>query len=584
MRCPQCSNGGWSEWVDGDCSVTCGVGEQTQSRTCNNPEPANGGAECTLEDGTIGRTEERIVPCDQGPCPIDGGWSEWVDGDCSVTCGVGEQTQSRTCNNPEPANGGAECTLEDGTAGRTEERIVPWPCDQGPCPIDGGWSEWVDGDCSVTCGVGEQTQSRTCNNPEPTNGGAECTLEDGTTGRTEERIVPWPCDQGTCPIDGGWSEWVDGDCSVTCGVGEQTQSRTCNNPEPANGGAECTLEDGTTGRTEERIVPCDQGPCPIDGDWSEWVDGGCSVTCGVGEQTQSRTCNNPEPANGGAECTLEDGTTGRTEERIVPCDQGPCSIDGGWSKWVDGDCSVTCGVGEQTQSRTCNNPEPANGGAECTLEDGTAGRTEERIVPWPCDQGPCPIDGGWSEWVDGDCSVTCGVGEQTQSRTCNNPEPANGGAECVLEDGTTGRTEERTVPCDQGPCPIDGGWSDWVDGDCSVTCGVGEQTQSRTCNNPEPANGGAECTLENGTAGRTEERIVPWPCDQGPCPIDGGWSEWVDGGCSVTCGVGEQTQSRTCNNPEPANGGAECTLEDGTTGRTEERIVPCDQGPCSIAS
>ncbi|XP_078585812.1 coadhesin-like [Branchiostoma floridae x Branchiostoma japonicum] len=329
-------------------------------------------------------------------CRLDGGWSEWVDGDCSVTCGVGEQTQSRTCNNPEPANGGAECTLEDGTTGRTEERVVPWPCDQGPCPIDGGWSEWVDGDCSVTCGVGEQTQSRTCNNPEPANGGAECTLEDGTTGRAEERVVPWPCDRGPCPIgtDGGWSNWVDGDCSVTCGVGEQTQSRTCNNPEPANGGAECTLEDGTTGRTEERVVPwpCDRGPCPIDGGWSEWVDGDCSVTCGVGEQTQSRTCNNPEPANGGAECTLEDGTTGWTEERIVPwpCDQGPCPIDGGWSEWVDGDCSVTCGVGEQTQSRTCNNPEPANGGAECTLEDGTTGWTEERIVPWPCDQGPCP--------------------------------------------------------------------------------------------------------------------------------------------------------------------------------------------------
>ncbi|KAI8502229.1 hypothetical protein Bbelb_198170 [Branchiostoma belcheri] len=577
-------DGGWSEWVEGECSVTCGVGEKTRTRNCNNPSPAHGGAECTLEDGTTGLEETKIIPCDEGPCPIDGGWSEWVEGECSVTCGVGEKTRTRNCNNPSPAHGGAECTLEDGvTTGLEETKIIP--CDEGPCPIDGGWSEWVEGECSVTCGVGEKTRTRNCNNPSPAHGGAECTLEDGvTTGLEETKIIP--CDEGPCPIDGGWSEWVEGECSVTCGVGEKTRTRNCNNPSPAHGGAECTLEDGvTTGLEETKIIPCDEGPCPIvDGGWSEWEDyGSCSVTCGDGEVTQVRHCNNPSPAHGGADCTLEDGTTGRIEHQTVSCNDGPCPIvDGGWSDWVDGTCSVSCGHGLMTQTRTCNNPEPAHGGEECTRADGTSGLTDERAVY--CNEGVCPIvDGDWSDWVDGECSVTCDDGEMTQTRTCDNPEPANGGAECTLEDGiTTGLTEDRTVSCNLGNCPMDGGWSDWVDGTCTVTCGHGLMTRTRNCDNPPPTNGGDKCMRGDGTSGLTEERTVT--CDEGYCPIvDGGWSDWVDGECSVTCGVGEKTQTRSCDDPEPAYGGTECTLEDGiTTGLTESRTVSCDEGPCPI--
>src|SRR5690606_9418362 len=88
-----------------------------------------------------------------------------------------------------------------------------------------------------------------------------------------------------------------------------------------------------------------------------------------------------------------------------------------------------------------------------------------------------PVPGGWSSW--GPCSESC-----QQSRSCTNPAPAHGGADC---------TGESTRDCTGGSCGSDapraGGWSDWsrCSGDCK---------QVRACNNPRPLNGGAECTGE----------------------------------------------------------------------------------------
>ena len=41
--------------------------------------------------------------------------------------------------------------------------------------------------------------------------------------------------------------------------------------------------------------------------------------------------------------------------------------------------------------------------------------------------------------------MTCGAGQQERLRTCTNPPPANGGAQC------SGSNKE-TRPCDNGAC------------------------------------------------------------------------------------------------------------------------------------
>ena len=42
------------------------------------------------------------------------------------------------------------------------------------------------------------------------------------------------------------------------------------------------------------------------------------------------------------------------------------------------------------------------------------------------------VDGGWTVWSSwSKCSVTCDYGAATRSRSCTNPAPRHGGADCV---------------------------------------------------------------------------------------------------------------------------------------------------------
>jgi len=167
------------------------------------------------------------------------------------------------------------------------------------------------------------------------------------------------------------------------------------------------------------------------------------------------------------------------------------------------------------------------------------------------------FDGGYSDWsACSECSVTCGGGTQTFIRTC---VPLNG--------VVCSEPNEKTEPCNEQDCPVDGGYTDWSISECSVTCGGGIQTLTRTCTNPPPSNGGKDCS----GLGLTEKTIS---CNEQECPVDGGYSDWSEcTKCSVTCGGGTQILTRTCTNPPPANGGKNC---DGAAQKT----APCNEINC----
>ncbi|XP_063690504.1 coadhesin-like [Bolinopsis microptera] len=173
------------------------------------------------------------------------------------------------------------------------------------------------------------------------------------------------------PVDGGWSEFGDwSECSVECGGGSQTRTRTCSNPVPEYGGANCQ------GQSDE-AQDCNSQECPIDGGWSEFGDWSeCSVECGGGSQTRTRTCSNPVPEYGGANCQ------GQRDE-AQDCNSQQCPIDGGWSEFGDwSECSVECGGGSQTRTRTCSNPVPEYGGADCQGQSDEAQDCNTRSCPY----------------------------------------------------------------------------------------------------------------------------------------------------------------------------------------------------------
>ncbi|XP_011902754.1 PREDICTED: hemicentin-1 isoform X2 [Cercocebus atys] len=345
-------------------------------------------------------------------------------------------------------------------------------------------------------------------------------------------------------VHGGFSQWSAWRaCSVTCGKGIQKRSRLCNQPLPANGGKPCQGSD-------LEMRNCQNKPCPVDGSWSEWTPWEeCTRSCGHGNRTRTRTCNNPSAQHGGRPCE------GNAVE-IIMCNIRPCPVHGAWSTWQPwGTCSGSCGKGAQTRARLCNNPPPALGGSYC---DGA--ETQMQV----CNERHCPIDGKWATWASWSaCSVSCGGGARQRTRDCSDPVPQYGGRKCEGSD-------VQSDFCNSDPCPTHGNWSPWSGwGTCSRTCNGGQMRRYRTCDNPRPSNGGRTC-------GGPDSQIQR--CNTDMCPVDGSWGSWHSWSqCSASCGGGEKTRKRLCDHPVPAKGGRPCPGD--TTQVTRCNVQACPGGP-----
>ncbi|KAJ7382182.1 hypothetical protein OS493_036615 [Desmophyllum pertusum] len=160
-------NGGYTDWsVWSNCTKQCG-------------EAATGkyGKDCYR----LGPNRDQ-KPCFLKICPIDGKFGEWSGfAACDKPCGGGKQVRTRQCNNPPAVFGGKPC---EGPAKEEQD------CNTQVCPVDGGYTAWSEySPCSVTCGKGTMSRTRSCTNPPPSNGGKPCAEPASETAE---------CDKGAC--------------------------------------------------------------------------------------------------------------------------------------------------------------------------------------------------------------------------------------------------------------------------------------------------------------------------------------------------------------------------------------------------
>ncbi|XP_044194009.1 thrombospondin-2-like [Thunnus albacares] len=244
---------------------------------------------------------------------------------------------------------------------------------------DGGDDNDLDGDGEIWCvqdgrmyEQGEHWEVDSC---------TSCTCQDGKVVCQQVSCPPVSCinptfiDEECCPVclnnGDGWSQWSEWtDCSVTCGRGGQQRGRSCNSIMPPCSGPSVQTRSCMSMKCERKAR--------ANGNWGHWSPwSACTTTCGEGNITRVRLCNNPPPQKGGRACT------GGAKEK-QSCNNTLCPIAGGWTTWSEwSQCSQSCGGGLLSRQRECSNPAPQHGGKPC------AGDAMDYEA---CNKQECPLD------------------------------------------------------------------------------------------------------------------------------------------------------------------------------------------------
>ncbi|KAK7881858.1 hypothetical protein WMY93_030267 [Mugilogobius chulae] len=624
-------DGGWTPWSEwSDCSVSCGRGSQVRSRACINPPPRNNGSHCRGEERES--QECHRTPCLDDLCP----WSSWSP--CSQTCGAGSVSRRRMCvceENPESI-----CPEQIQALRNTQETQL---CYKRPCPgcPMSPWTQWSSCSCmsqrqqrhrvALAPATGGQqcspveTQSRLCSLHNCTDDcpppfvfsecGAPCDKQCALLGQSELCLGLRECTPG-CYCPPGLLH-RDGSCvpPQLCGcVYPQSLQDPGQSPTLAvvpQGGAvtlgcsSCFCDNGT--------LECDMRECEVIlSEWSEWTP--CSPC--VPLSSLSSLSHSPVPADTGSRLVSlqkrfracldpdsglplrpEDVEQSQCEgevlqeERFCP-DLSICTDQCQWSAWSSWTvCADPCSGGvrqryrwplasppgprcksQQTQSQSCNTG--LCPGERC--ED--RGRSYQESCANQCPRSCTDL---WEhvQCLQGVChpGCRCGFGQLLQDghcvpvTECRCGVPSGNGTlefnpgQSFAVDCNTCVCDNGTLVCTELPCPLYQPWSPWSS--CSATCGRGQRSRSRMCQESE---GGPPC----------EETSQTENCALEPCPagcVLSDWSSWSL--CSASCGGGVSVRNKTVlQELEP--GGALCPgpLEQHKVCNTHRCRTACPKG------
>ncbi|KFD55901.1 hypothetical protein M513_03340 [Trichuris suis] len=503
---PKVVNGAWSSWKQLSCSscscppIISSLGVLKSERTCTNPAPENGGADCS-------GSSHRAIVCSRN-CGTRSPIAEVVSAklytnricaghrqrlnDATIN-GIGVQLtrfSSRACK--------VFCEINVTNADSINFRFFgDWMPDGSPC---GDNHYCISGKCLPLDCRGNAlvlnpsdcpTESESCqlepkrpighipalSNSIIDNSGDKETSSYEDKARQHNEALDKVTDLPSNDILPSWSPWSAwSDCSASCGDGIKTRGRTCWRDH---------CDGDAIDRDSCRLQPCVEARSidfkdPLWSSWSEWTP--CSTTCGTGARARYRKC-------------IIGNCPGSYNE-VQQCEMPACGHWISWSAWSE--CSATCGVGVRRRSRVCD-------GSRCP------GDQEQTFM---CHERACDSAAGewysWSAWSP--CTATCGMGERQRSRICK-------GTKC---NGIATMSEQ----CKQADCAAWAPWEQWSA--CSRSAGM--RFRNRQCH------GLGKC--------------VGHSTDSEHCMIfvnPNGWTEWSAwSDCSRSCGVGLRRRYRTC--------------------------------------
>lgn len=219
---------------------------------------------------------------------------------------------------------------------------------------------------------------------------------------------------------------------------------------------------------------------------------------------------------------------------------------GPWGSF--GECSSECGGGYKMRRRKCDDPEPQNGGLDCS------GCQWDYDV---CNTHPCSEVkkmGSWTPWMV-QLNGSTGDGGQLERRfrfSCKANVPDANSLRVSAK-------EETRICHTDGSCQRSGdggdeaGWSDWGSwSQCSVECGGGQQFRTRTCerNNCDGTSKMARACNTHSCKGMNQWSVWLEFGSETKLSSVGVWSCWTDWSpCSVTCGLGKRSRTRDCMTP-----------------------------------
>lgn len=326
--------------------------------------------------------------------------------------------------------------------------------------------------CSATCGQGTKKPFLDCFY------GNSKVEEKNCLMATKPVLGSQPCVLKSCPKweNHRWqpSDWSD--CSVTCGVGQQTRKLMCVHEISPNVLISVVDNDCLGLDRPNTTQPCQAVPCYkwASGRWSQ-----CSVTCGRGERMRSVTCMSQE----GRRVLSDFCDPIEKPEDKSDCSYGQCRTETVSSVYVSmkswyvtewgNDCPVECGEGKQTREVVCygtnTNTDPRRSCLQRDKPDTERSCQSRRTCYGTWFSGP------WEK-----CNATCGSGYQNRDVVCI--QNTGSGRFTIVSDYscTWSDKPENVKPCQsEQACGPQWFMSNW--GECSVTCGKGRKSRDIQC-------------------------------------------------------------------------------------------------------